>query len=339
MSDGIAGRTIALIGGAGFIGHNLALALSQCGAKVEVIDGLQVNNLLTFASADGDLPNRDLYVRMINQRLDLLRAAGIPIHIQDARDYHALTRILLKIKPQVIVHLAAVSHAGRSNKDPFSTFDHSLRTLENALDFSRDGLDQFIFLSSSMVYGNFLTEMVEEDHPLNSIGIYGALKVAGEKLVIAYQQVFGLPYTIIRPSALYGPRCVSRRVGQVFIENALNGLTLRVDGDGSERLDFTYVDDLVEGICLAIQNPAARNQIFNITYGRSRSIQELVGVIKREFPDVRVESVERDQLMPFRGTLSVEKAARLLGYSPKNPIETGFPKYIEWYRQLFALTA
>src|SRR5207249_2030748 len=330
MSDGIAGRTIALIGGAGFIGHNLALALSQCGAKVEVIDGLQVNNLLTFASADGDLPNRDLYVRMINQRLDLLRAAGIPIHIQDARDYHALTRILLKIKPQVIVHLAAVSHAGRSNKDPFSTFDHSLRTLENALDFSRDGLDQFIFLSSSMVYGNFLTEMVEEDHPLNSIGIYGALKVAGEKLVIAYQQVFGLPYTIIRPSALYGPRCVSRRVGQVFIENALTGLTLRVDGDGSDRLDFTYIDDLVDGICLAIENRAALNQIFNITYGRSRSIQELVGVIKREFPDVRVESVERDQLMPFRGTLSVEKAARLLGYSPKNPIETGFPKYIEW---------
>ena len=72
-----------------------------------------------------------------------------------------------------------------------------------------------------------------------SIGIYGALKVAGEKLVIAYNQVFKLPYTIIRPSALYGPRCVSRRVGQIFIESALEGTTLRVDGDGSERLDFT----------------------------------------------------------------------------------------------------
>src|SRR5204863_865964 len=129
-----------------------------------------------------------------------------------------------------------------------------------------------------MVYGNFLTEMVEEDHPLNSIGIYGALKVAGEKLVIAYQQVFGLPYTIIRPSALYGPRCVSRRVGQVFIENAIEGSTLRVDGDGSDRLDFTYVDDLVQGVCLAIESPRSRNEIFNMTYGRSRAISELVAI-------------------------------------------------------------
>ena len=339
MSNGIAGRTIALIGGAGFIGHNLALALARQGATVEVIDSLQVNNLLYFASGKGDQPNRDLNLRMINQRLDLLREAGIPLHPQDARDYHALSRILGQIKPRVIVHLAAVSHAGHSNKDPFSTFDHSLRTLENALDYARNGIDQFIFLSSSMVYGNFLSEEVAEEHPLNPLGIYGALKVAGEKIVIAYQQVFNLPYTVIRPSALYGPRCVSRRVGQVFIENALNGLTLRVDGDGNERLDFTYIDDLVDGICLAIKNPAALNQIFNMTYGRSRSIQELIGVIKEEFPDVRAESVERDKLMPFRGTLSVEKATRLLGYLPKNPIEAGFPKYIEWYKQLLALTA
>src|SRR5207244_6992499 len=136
------------------------------------------------------------------------------------------------------------------------------------------------------------------------------------------------------PDGLFRERCVSWRMGQVFIENALTGLTLRVDGDGSERLDFTYVDDLVGGICLAIKNPSALNQIFNITYGRARSIQELVGVIKGEFPDVRVESVERDQLMPFRGTLSVKKARDLLGYDPQNPIEIGIPKYIQWYREL-----
>ena len=339
MSNGISGRTIALIGGAGFIGHNLALALARQGAKVEVVDSLQVNNLLAFASGKGDQPNRDLNLRVINQRLDLLREAGITLHPQDARDYHGLSYILSQIKPQVIVHLAAISHAGQSNKDPYSTFDHSLRTLENALDYARTRIEQFIFLSSSMVYGDFKTEEVTEDHPLNPIGIYGALKVAGEKMVIAYQQVFNLPYTVIRPSALYGPRCVSRRVGQVFIENALNGLALRIDGDGKEKLDFTYIDDLVEGIGLAIKNPAARNQIFNMTYGQSRSIQELVEVVRREFPNLRIESVERDKLMPFRGTLSVDKATRLLDYSSKNPIEVGFPKYIEWYKQLFAPTS
>jgi nucleoside-diphosphate-sugar epimerase len=80
------------------------------------------------------------------------------------------------------------------------------------------------------------------------IGIYGTLKYAGELIVKSYNQVFDLPYTIIRPSALYGERCVSRRVGQIFIENAIQGLDININGDGEEKLDFTYIEDLVEGI-------------------------------------------------------------------------------------------
>jgi len=334
MTNELEGRRVALIGGAGFIGHNLALTLASRGAKVDIIDGLQVNNLVTFASDNGRVKNRDLYLRMINLRLDKLRQAQIDLHVQDARDYHALSRILTQLEPQVIVHLAAVAHAGTSNKDPYSTFDHSLRTLENALDWSRVNIEQFIFFSSSMVYGNFMTEEVDEEHPLNPIGIYGALKLAGEKMVIAYQQVFDMPYTIIRPSALYGPGCVSRRVGQIFIESAMSGGKLRVDGDGNEKLDFTYIEDLVDGICLTIQHPAARNQTFNMTFGRSRRIQDMVDIIKEHFPEVQVERVERDKLMPFRGTLSIDKAVRMLDYAPKNPLEVGLPKYIDWYRSL-----
>jgi nucleoside-diphosphate-sugar epimerase len=334
MSVEMRGKKIVLIGGAGFIGHNLALKLAKLGAHVEVVDGLQVNNLLYLSTQVTDPYNRDLYLRIVHQRLDLLREAGIALHPQDARDYHALSRIIAAIKPNVIVHLAAVSHANRSNKDPYSTFDHSLRTLENALDVARDFVEHFVFFSSSMVYGDFMTESVTEDHPLNSIGIYGALKVAGEKMVTAYQQVFDLPYTIVRPSALYGPRCVSRRVGQIFIENALRGHKLRMDGDGMEKLDFTYIDDLVEGICLVIKTPAAKNQTFNLTNGSARPILDLVNITKRYFPEITVESVERDNLMPQRGTLSIDKARRLLGFEPKNPIEVGFPKYIEWYMQM-----
>jgi nucleoside-diphosphate-sugar epimerase len=330
----IKGRRIALIGGAGFIGHNLALELKAQGANVHIVDGLQVNNLLTFSATDAPQDNQDLYLKILNQRLDLLREAGVPLHIQDARDYHALTQVITDIKPHVIVHLAAVAHAGKSNKDPFSTFDHSLRTLENALDNARDRIEHFIFLSSSMAYGNFLTDEVDEEYPLNPIGIYGALKVAGEKLVISYQQVFDIPYTIIRPSALYGPRCVSRRVGQIFIESAMNKGALKVDGDGSELLDFTYIEDLVSGIILTIRHPNARNQIFNLTYGQSRSINELVDVMKEYFPNSAINYIERDKLMPFRGTLSVKKAKQLLKYEPKNPIEVGFQKYIKWYKEL-----
>jgi len=329
-------RRVALIGGAGFIGHNLALALAERGAEVSVIDGLSVNNLLHFTASDQFVQNRDFYRRIIYERLRLLQKAGVPLHVQDARDYHALSKVLDAISPQVIIHLAAIAHAGKSNKDPYSTFDHSLRTLENALDFARAGqVEHFVYFSSSMVYGNFPAGTVTEETPCEPLGIYGALKFAGEKIVIAYQQVFDLPYTIVRPSALYGERCVSRRVGQIFIENALEGTELTVSGDGTDRLDFTYVGDLVAGVARVIENENARNQVFNLTYGESRSVNDLVAIMQERFPGLEVHCTPKDTLTPDRGTLSVDKARRILGYAPCYPLEEGFPRYIDWYRSFW----
>lgn len=335
MFGNLKGRRVALIGGAGFIGHNLALELKRQGAEPHVIDSLQVNNLGAFSNATGD-PNKTLYVQMVYERLSALREADVPLHIVDARDYSLLSRCLTDIKPHVIVQLAAISHANRSNKDPYTTFDHSFRTLENALDIARNDGVHFIYFSSSMVYGNFDGDAVKEDRHCEPLGIYGALKYGGEKLVIAYNQVFGLPYTILRPSALYGERCVSRRVGQAFIENALRGLPLSVNGDGNDALDFTYIGDLVQGVLLAIAKPEAYNNIFNLTFGGARSLNQMLEIVKSHFPEVAVKYQPRDQLMPERGTLSVQKARTLLGYEPQWPLEKGFVRYIEWYKELAA---
>jgi nucleoside-diphosphate-sugar epimerase len=336
MINDIAGRRIVITGGAGFIGHHMALTLKKMGANVDVIDGLQVNNLSAFAGNADNISNRSLYLHLIHERLDLLHAAGIPVHVVDARDYQTFSPLLAEIKPDVIVHLAAVAHANQANKSPYTTFDHSLRTLENALDFSRDRKPHFIYFSSSMVYGNFVSGTVTEETHCEPLGIYGALKFSGEKMVIAYNQVFGLPYTIMRPSALYGERCVSRRVGQVFIENAIQGLDLQISGDGSDRLDFTYIDDVIQGVVKAIERPEARNQVFNLTFGGSRSISQMVDILRGEFRGITVKSTPKDKLMPDRGTLSIDKARKLLGYEPGYPLETGFPRYIEWYKNLFA---
>lgn len=332
----VSGRRILLIGGAGFIGHHLALELKSRGAEVSVLDGLQVNSLLSLHDDSvGPVRDRDLYVAMINERLELLRAAGIPLYVEDARDYMRLSLVVGRIQPQVVVLLAAVAHASRSNKDPYHTFDHSFRTLENALDISRDRVEQFIYFSSSMVYGNFDGDAVSEDRQCNPMGIYGALKFGGEKLVIAYNQVFKLPYTIVRPSALYGERCISRRVGQVFIENAIRGQNLMIKGDGQEGLDFTYVGDLVDGVRRCMERPEALNQVFNLTYGQARSLNHMASIAQAEFPGISVHHVERDALMPERGTLDISKARTLLGYTPANPLEIGYRKYIAWYRGLF----
>lgn len=331
----IAGRKITLIGGSGFIGHNLALHLHSLSAEVSIIDSLQVNNLASFSATSEDSVNRSLYLRILNERQRLLQEAQIPLFIQDARDYHALNRCISEIKPQVVIQLAAVSHANKSNKDPYSTFDHSFRTLENALDASRDQIEHFIYFSSSMVYGHFNENAVTEETICNPIGIYGALKYGGEKLVIAYNQVFGLPYTIVRPSALYGERCVSRRVGQIFIENALAGKDIKIAGDGSDKLDFTYIKDLVKGIELVIAKNAALNQTFNLTYGDSRSLTDMANIMQTNFGGLDVHYTPKDSLTPDRGTLSIEKARSLLGYNPVHPLEKGYVDYINWYKSFY----
>jgi len=292
---------------------------------------------MAFSSHSEEAVNRELCLDILQERQILLRKAKIPLYVQDARDYHALGGLFNLIEPQVVVQLAAVSHANKSNKDPYSTFDHSMRTLENALDASRDRIEHFIFFSSSMVYGHFKESVVTEETMCEPIGIYGALKYGGEKLVIAYNQVFDLPYTIIRPSALYGERCVSRRVGQIFIENALTGKEITLNGDGSDRLDFTYIGDLVRGIQNVIENDNAKNQIFNLTYGKGRSLADMADIVKEQFPDLEIKYRPKDKLTPDRGTLSVEKAKKLIGYDPQFPLDKGYVDYINWYKEFHAL--
>lgn len=327
-------KKILIIGGGGFIGHNLALQIVKRGGNVEIIDSLEVNNYTSVLSNRDNLPFPDLSLKILDQRLFLLKENKIPLHVIDARNYHAISHKIDEIKPKIIIHLAAVSHANRSNKDPHSTFDHSLRTLENALDNSKNKIDHFIYFSSSMVYGNFKSGQVDEETICNPLGIYGALKYSGEKMVIAYNQVFGLPYTIIRPSALYGERCISRRVGQIFIENAINNLKIKINGDGSEKLDFTYIKDLVEGIITIIENNKSHNQIFNLTYGSARPISDLVEILYGFFPKIEIEKVQKDLLMPERGTLSNDKIKNLLGFKSSWSIDRGYKNYIEWYLNL-----
>lgn len=330
--DELRGKRVALVGGAGFIGHNLALALQAAGAEPHVIDGLQVNNLGYHSSGYRENRNAELYITFINERLELLRGAKIGLQVLDVRDYSLTTRALSEIEPDAVVHLAAVAHANRSNKDPFSTFDHSLRTLENVLDASKSHGTHILYLSSSMVYGNFGDKAADEDQRCEPLGIYGALKFAAEKLLIAYHQVFALPYTIIRPSALYGERCVSRRVGQAFIENAISGHHLSINGDGNDALDFTYIDDLVQGVMLALARDEARNEVFNITYGSAQSISDMAALVQARFPEVHVRHQPRDSLMPERGTLSIAKAQELLGYRPSFDLDRGFTQYMDWYQ-------
>jgi len=295
---------------------------------------LSINNI--YSLDNKEIMNQKLYKAILDNRIRLLKENEIDLIIQDARDYNSISTLYSQIKPDVIIHLAAVSHANRSNKDPHTTFDHSLRTLENSLDFAKSRGTHLIYMSSSMVYGNFENKDVDENSTCNPIGIYGNLKYAGELMVKSYNQVFDLPYTIIRPSALYGERCVSRRVGQIFIENAIQNLDININGDGNEKLDFTYIDDLVRGIVSCCENEKSINETFNITFGNARKVNDLIEILKTEFKNIKVNYRPREKFMPERGTLKTNKAKNKINFKAEYPIEAGYLRYINWYKNFWA---
>lgn len=328
-------KKICIVGGAGFIGHNIAKKLSHKGYVVLIIDSLAVNNYNSLIS--DNIPNPKLSKFILDERMEIMKNdKNIKLLYHDARDYHLLSKTISDFHPNILIQLAAVSHANRSNKDPFSTFDNSLRTLENSLDVCKNFIEHFIYFSSSMVYGNFNKSIVDEETKCDPIGIYGALKLAGEIIVKSYGNVFDLPYTIVRPSALYGERCVSRRVGQIFIENVLTNKPIVIKGDGSEELDFTYIDDLVNGIHLTIENEKSKFQTFNMTYGKSNSVKNLVQILKDNInKKINIEFQDKEPFTPKRGTLNISKARDLLGFNPLNSLEIGYPKYISWYNNIW----
>ncbi len=331
-------KKILIIGGAGFIGHHLCLRFKDLDYSIKVIDSLSVNNYLSITEKNPkEYPHPKLSKLITTERFNLFKEKDIFINKLDSRDYEDINREILEYDPNIIIHLAAVSHANKSNVDPFNSFDHSLRTLENVLDSSKKlkNLERFIYFSSSMVYGNFDSDFVDENSKCDPIGIYGTLKYCCEKIIKAYSDVFGVQYTIIRPSALYGERCISRRVGQIFIENALNGKDIVINADDNEKLDFTYINDLIHGIIQVIDNKNSVNQTFNITFGEGRNISTLVDILRDFFSDLKVKKKDRDKLMPKRGKLLCDKAKNLINYTPSWNLEKGYSNYIKWYVDFF----
>jgi len=331
------GERVSLVGGAGFIGHNLALALRNVGAEVQIIDNLMQNNMLANVSDDDIDPfRRELNHSFLVQRFEKMRTSGVVMDNADARSMIDLAEKLKEFQPTKVVHLAAISSAVDAKRVPGHCFDLQLVTLRNVLEYTRlfkNEINEVVFMSSSTVYGDFKTETVEENVRPQPYGIYANAKFMGERLIRTYHEQYGLGISIIRPSALYGERCISRRVSQAFIENALMGKPLLLEGGGDGRLDFTYIEDLVDGIVRSMAATGGTNSsnTFNLTFGNARSILELANIVKSVVPNAILEERPRDVIKPIRGTLSTERAKEYLNFEPQWPLEIGYKRYCEWY--------
>lgn len=337
VKEKLLGQRILLVGGAGFIGHNLSLDLAQRGATVQIVDNLMVNSLIdNVFRGDPNPTQQQAYQRFLLDRYKLLRAAGVELVNADARNYDDLSQVFDEFEPTKVVHLAAIASAVDARENPGLAFDLQLITLRNVLELCRRRhaqVNQLMFLSSSTVYGDFDGASVDESVRPRPRGIYANAKFMGERLVRTYNHQHGLGTCIIRPSALYGERCISRRVSQVFIENALTGKPLLLEGGGDGRLDFTYITDLTDGMCraLAFHEEPGQSQTFNLTFGDARTIADLAAIVKSVVPEAVLEERPRAVDKPIRGTLSTARAEKVLGFKAQWKLESGYRRYCEWY--------
>ncbi|MCJ7734997.1 MAG: NAD-dependent epimerase/dehydratase family protein, partial [Anaerolineales bacterium] len=198
-----------------------------------------------------------------------------------------------------------------------------------------DFVDRFVYISSSMIYGDFEEIPAPEDHPKRPKDIYGGTKYAGEVLTETYSRRYGIPYSIVRPSAVYGPYDVNRRVSQIFIENALLGKPITLYGGGYQALDFTYVEDIADGIIKVMFHEKAVGNAFNITYGHGYTLREFADILSTHIKDLDVRVVEEEDVFrPKRGALSIQKARDLVGYDPQVSLEEGIKRYLKVYQNL-----
>lgn len=316
---------ILITGGAGLIGSHLTHRLLQDGHDIMCLDDFTYS----YDAQPNPEQARDLALRfdVLLKGANVVRGSTLEKTLLRAR--------IMEFQPDVVAHLAAIPLVSVATAHVEYAFRSLSEGLVNVLEVLRDTpfVSRFVYASSSMTYGNFEMDPMPEDGPQNPVNVYGGLKLAGEVLTRSYLYPTDIDPVIVRPSAVYGPTDQHRRVAQKFCESALNGSPVLVNAANDHIMDFTYVDDIAQGFQLACTHPAAAGETFNMTYGTARRLTELVEVLRQYSPDLATSGEDIDDSdRPTRGSLSVDKARRLLGYEPQWPLERGIPAYLEYLR-------
>jgi len=310
-------RTILVTGGLGFIGHNVVSRLETQGHRVIITD-IQTNyDLVPQAELDYLIAER-------RKKISTDRIFRIDIADQAGIDW-----LVAKHQPDTIIHTASFPRQKVVNANPQLGSRAMSEGLLNLLEASKKHhVGKFLYISSSMVYGDFEDD-VTENAECRPQGQYGIMKLAGEWLVRDYTRSSGIAHTLIRPSAVYGPLDVEDRVIAKFMLTAMRGGTLKVNGAG-ETLDFTYVDDVAVGIVAAALSENTNNKTYNITKNHSRSLLDAAKLTVKIVGRGTIEVRDRDADFPSRGALNIDAARRDFDYFPQVDVEEGFQAYYEW---------
>jgi nucleoside-diphosphate-sugar epimerase len=302
-------------GGLGFIGSHLCRFIQKEGGRVTIVDAKKNYRQVGEGFYAAQMVLRQSWLPDPFELFEFDLSRG-PFPIDS------------KVRYSKVIHLAGNPLVSLVERSPGLEFDEIIAPTENLLrSIENQEIDQFLYVSTSMVYGHTPAAEIGEGSPLHPQSRYGEAKKKCEVLVQQFCDKKKIPWTIIRPSAVYGSSDVNGRIIFKVLEAARRGEAVPIYNP-LEVLNPTAVEDLVLGIWAALQRGQALGQIFNITYGRGYSLRELVALARRIFPELKVE-LGRPDTNSKLGVISISKARALLGFSPRISLEDGLAAYAQ----------
>lgn len=314
-------KNLLITGAAGFIGSHLVDRLLATDVeRVTVVDDFN-----------------DFYAPSIKRDniREHLKDSRYSIHEVDIRDRDALRKIFDGSNFDCVVHLAARAGVRPSLCEPQLYTETNINGTVNLLELARQhNIKQFVFGSSSSVYGINAKVPFSEDDPIRQpISPYAATKGAGELLCHTYSHLYDLRCVCLRFFTVYGPRQRPDLAIHKFAKLISQHKPIPVFGDGTTRRDYTYVDDIIDGVTAAIDYDQSNYEVINLGESRTVELRELISLLEKELDTHAI--IERQPPQPGdvpQTFADVSKARALLNYQPKTQIEEGLRRFVEWFR-------
>eukprot|EP00608_Synchroma_pusillum_P008392 CAMPEP_0198428816 /NCGR_PEP_ID=MMETSP1452-20131203/6798_1 /TAXON_ID=1181717 /ORGANISM="Synchroma pusillum, Strain CCMP3072" /LENGTH=389 /DNA_ID=CAMNT_0044149213 /DNA_START=79 /DNA_END=1245 /DNA_ORIENTATION=- len=311
---------VLVTGGAGFIGSHVAEALLRRGDRVVIVD--EVNDYY-------DVRIKRSNLAMLQERY----GGALAVYEGDICDEPFIRGVFEAERPELVCHLAARAGVRPSIADPYIYVHSNVEGTTRLLDLSRvHQVRHFVYASSSSVYGGSKEEVFSEedavDHPVSP---YAASKKACELMAHTFHHLYNLPVAGLRFFTVYGPRGRPDMAPFKFIDRVSRGVEIQQFGDGTTSRDYTYVDDIVDGVVRALDRPRGY-QVYNLGNGSPVMLRDFISLVERS-----TGKLARVRVMPEqpgdvpRTCADVSKARRMLGYNPRISFEEGIRRTAEWY--------
>jgi len=314
-------KRILVTGGAGFIGSHLVdHLLAEGGTKITVVDDFN-----DFYSPE--IKHSAVRSHLENPDYKLVEA--------DIRDFPALTQVFSEGNFDCVVHLAARAGVRPSLKEPTLYTETNINGTQNLLELAKaNGVPQFVFGSSSSVYGiNSKIPFSEDDRIFQPISPYAATKAAGELLCHTYSHLYNFRTVCLRFFTVYGDRQRPDLAIHKFTKLISGDKPIQMFGDGSTRRDYTYINDIIQGVRAAMDFGGSIHEVFNLGESETTELKKLIELIEDALGKKAI--IDHQPMQPGDVQITfadISKAKKLLGYDPTTKIEEGIPKFVDWFR-------